>query len=409
MTEPGFVIVGGGLAAAKAAEQLRERDYDGPVTIVSAESYVPYERPPLSKGYLKGKEPLDKVFPQPRSWYADNDVRLLLSTSATAVDTGAHLVQLDDGSAVAYSRLLLATGSRPRTLTIPGANASNVQTLRTIDDSNRLREAIASSGHIVVIGAGWIGLEAASAMRDAGVGVTIVESASLPLQRVLGDEMAAVFADLHRSHGVDLRLGASLEQIAVTDGRATAVRLGDGTEIAADTILVGVGIEPRTELAEAAGLDVDNGILVDASMRTSDPDVFACGDVANAFHPVLKRRIRVEHWANALNQPAVAAASMLGDDASYDRLPYFFSDQYDLGMEYLGYAGPDDYDDVVVRGSVETREFLAFWTSSGRVVAAMNVNIWDVTDDFRALILSGAVIDRAKLADPAVPLAELVP
>jgi len=317
-------------------------------------------------------------------------------------------VHLSDGSAVPYTKLLLATGSRPRTLSIPGADSSGVLSLRTIEDSDAIRATIAQAERIVIIGAGWIGLEVAAAARIAGVEVAIVEVAELPLLRVLGRGMAQVFADLHEAHGVDLHFGAAVAEISTATGRATGVRLEDGTVLAADAVLVGVGISPNVEIAEAAGLDVENGIVTDSSLRTSDPDIYAAGDVASAMHPVLGKRIRVEHWANALNQPAVAAAAMRGEPAEYSRLPYFYTDQYDLGMEYVGCAEPGDYDAVTVRGDVDNREFIAFWTLEGRVVAAMNVNVWDVVDDLRAIISSGVTVPAALLMDVSMPLAEVV-
>jgi 3-phenylpropionate/trans-cinnamate dioxygenase ferredoxin reductase component len=323
------------------------------------------------------------------------------------VDLAAHLVELTSGTVIAYDKLLLSTGASPRRLPVPGADAEGVHQLRTLDDSDVLRDVLATVSRLVVIGAGWIGLEVTAAARQAGVEVTVVETAELPLLRVLGPEVAEVFAGLHREHDVDFRFNATLAQINTDAGRATGVTLGDGSEIAADAVLVAIGAAPNTELAEAAGLAVDNGILVDAALRTDDPDVFAAGDVANAAHPLLGRRIRVEHWANALKQPATAAAAMLGNEASYDDLPYFYTDQYDLGMEYVGHAEPGEYDQVVFRGDVPGREFIAFWLKDSRVLAGMNVNVWDVTDPIKALIRSGAAIDPARLADPDVPLADL--
>jgi 3-phenylpropionate/trans-cinnamate dioxygenase ferredoxin reductase subunit len=253
----------------------------------------------------------------------------------------------------------------------------------------------------VIIGAGWIGLEVAAAARTAGTDVTVVEMAELPLLAVLGPELAQVFADLHREHGVDLRLGATLEQITVGGGRATGARLGDGTTVAADAVVVGVGVSPDVALAEAAGLAIDNGVLVDAALRTSDPDIYAVGDIANHDHPTLGSRVRVEHWAAALNQPVTAARAMLGQDTSYTELPYFFSDQYDLGMEYIGHATPGSYTQVVVRGDTKTREFVAFWLDGAdRILAAMNVNVWDVIDEIKPLIVARTPVDPAKLADP---------
>ncbi|MFI6704990.1 NAD(P)/FAD-dependent oxidoreductase [Nonomuraea sp. NPDC050478] len=389
-----YVIAGGGLAAAKAAEALREQGYDGRLVLAGAEPHLPYERPPLSKSYLQGKSERDKIFVHDAAWYAEQQVEVLTGTSVTAVDRAAHQVTLSDGARLDYAKLLLATGATPRRL--PG----DALYLRSVDDSERIRDVLARASRVVIIGAGWIGLEVAAAARAAGVEVTLLESDGAPLLRVLGPRLGAAFADLHRDHGVDLRLGVKVEEIA------GGVRLADGTRVEADAVIAGIGVEPDTRLAVAAGLKVDDGVVVDASLRTSDPDVFAAGDVARAYHPLLGTHIRVEHWANALNQPAVAAAAMLDKEASYDRLPYFYTDQYDLGMEYTGYVRPGEADDVVIRGDLDSREYIAFWLAEGRVVAGMNVNVWDVTDDIKTLIRAAAPADRAKLADPSVPLTE---
>jgi 3-phenylpropionate/trans-cinnamate dioxygenase ferredoxin reductase subunit len=314
---------------------------------------------------------------------------------------------LAEGTVLRYDKLLLTTGSAPRRLTVPGADDPRVYYLRSVDDSDALKQLLQSAGRIAVIGAGWIGLEVTAAARLAGVEVTVLETLELPLVRVLGREVAEVFADLHRQHDVDLRFGAQVQEITAQSRAGLDLRLADGEHVAADAAIVGIGISPNTQLAEAAGLDVDNGVVVDEHLRSSDPDIYAAGDVANAFHPLLGKRIRVEHWANALNQPKVAAQSMVGQDAVYERIPYFFTDQYDLGMEYAGYAGPGDYDSVVFRGDKERREFIAFWLANGRVVAGMNVNIWDVIEQIQDLIRSGRQVDVARLADPEVPLSDL--
>jgi NADPH-dependent 2,4-dienoyl-CoA reductase/sulfur reductase-like enzyme len=411
-----FVIVGGGLAGAKAAETLRGQSFAGRVVLVGAENDRPYERPPLSKGLLLGSSEREKAYVHEPNWYADHNVELRTATTATAVDRGAREVELNGGERVRFDKLLLATGSSPRRLDLPGADQDGVLYLRTLADSDAIKASLTADGRIVIIGAGWIGLEIAAAARSAGASVTVVEMAGLPLQRVLGDEVAQVFADLHRAHGVTFHFGAQLTRFGGVDGRVSSVVLADGTELPADTVIVGVGISPNVELAAAAGLDVDNGVLVDAAMRTSDPDIFAAGDVANSQHPVLGRRIRVEHWSAALNGGPAAARAMLGEDVSYDKLPYFFTDQYDLGMEYTGYAEPGGYDRVVFRGDPTVRgekspEFVAFWTSQGRVLAGMNVNIWDVTDAIGELVragYAGKTVDLTRLADPGVPLSELV-
>ena len=402
-----FVIAGGGLAGAKAAEALREQGFDGRIVLAAEESVRPYERPPLSKDYLQGKAGREKIFVHPPDWYDANRVRLLLGTAVTGIDRGRHEVTLSGGAHVAYDRLLLATGSEPRRLPLPGADADGVLYLRRVGDSDRIRDIFKSASRVLIIGAGWIGLEVAAAARIAGAGVTVLESAELPLLHVLGPQVAPVFADLHREHGVDLRLGVRVAEITVSGGKATGARLADGSLIGADAVIVGIGAAPNTALAEAAGLDVRDGVVTDASLRTSDPAIYAAGDIARAFHPLLGTHIRVEHWANALHQPEVAARAMLGQDAAYDRVPYFYTDQYDLGMEYAGYAGPGGYDQVIVRGDVGKREFIAFWLSGGRVAAGMNVNTWDVNDAIQDLIRSGQHADPARLADPAVPLNEV--
>lgn len=404
-TSHGFVIVGASLAGAKAAETLRKEGFAGRVTLIGEELHRPYERPPLSKGYLLGSAERESVFVHPATWYAEHDVDLRLGTRATAVDARGHEVHLADGDPLRYAALLLATGSEPVRLTIPGADLDGVRYLRRLEDSEALKAAFAEVGRVVVIGGGWIGLEVAAAARTAGLAVTVLEAAALPLLRVLGPEVARVFADLHREHGVDLRCGVHVERILGAGGRVTGVELGGGEVVGADLVVVGVGIRPNTALAQGAGLAVENGVLVDAHLRTSDPDVYAAGDVANAFHPFLERRLRVEHWANAMRQGPVAARSMLGQDATYARLPYFFTDQYDLGMEYNGYAGAEDR--VVLRGDVAGREFIAFWLADGRVLAGMGVNIWDTTADVTKLITSRREVDVDRLADPGVPLQDV--
>ncbi|MEN3359360.1 MAG: 3-phenylpropionate/trans-cinnamate dioxygenase ferredoxin reductase component [Mycobacteriales bacterium] len=402
-----FVIVGASLAGAKAAEALREDGFTGRVVLIGEEPNRPYERPPLSKGYLLGAEEREKVFVHEAGWYDEHNIELRLSTVVTAIDRPGRAVVLTGGERIGYDRLLLATGSVVRRLDVPGADLAGVEYLRRLDHADRISDGLTGDRRVVVIGGGWIGLELAAAARLRGAAVTLVEMLDLPLERVLGPELGRVFADLHREHDVDLRLGAGVREIKGAAGRATAVVLTDGTELPADVVLVGVGIAPATGLAEAAGLEVDNGVLVDASLRTSDPDIFAAGDVANMLNPVFGERLRVEHWANALNGGPAAARAMLGRDVTFDQVPYFFSDQYDLGMEYAGYAPPGRYDQVVFRGDVASREFIAFWLRDGRVVAGMNVNVWDVTDDIQDLIRAGGAVDVARLTDPKVPLAEV--
>ena len=401
---PNVIIVGAGLAGAKTAEGLREKGYSGPITLLGSEGHLPYERPPLSKDYLIGKAEFDAAIVHPAEWYRDRNIELRLDTEVVAVRAGTHEIELADGERLGYGALVLATGSEPRRLPLPGADAAGVHVLRTREDCEAIRGLFGSERRLVVIGAGWIGLEVAAAARAHDTAVTILEAAELPLLAVLGREMGAVFADLHRDHGVDLRLGASIAEISVSGGRADGVVLADGTRIDADAVIMGVGVRPRLELASSAGLEVADGVLVDAALRSSDPDIYAVGDIAAHDHPVLGRRIRVEHWATALNQPATVAATILGGDEPYQNLPYFFSDQYDLGMEYVGFAGPGDYSRVIVRGDLAGREFVAFWLDAeDHVLAAMNVNVWDVPDAVKPLIAGRVVVDPDKLADPEVP------
>ncbi len=407
-TDTTHVIVGASLAGAKAAEALRAEGFDGRLVVIGAEAERPYERPPLSKDYLLGKAERETLYVHPQDWYTEHDVDLRLGVAVTSIDRAAHEVSLADGSKTGYAKLLLATGSSPRRLPVPGADLDGVLYLRSVGDSDRIKAAFQAASRVVVIGAGWIGLETAAAARAAGAEVTVLEVAELPLQRVLGRQVARIFAALHRDNGVDLRGGVQVAEITGSDGKADGVRLADGGHVGADVVIVGIGITPNCDLASAAALEIDSGIWVNERLRSSDPDIFAAGDVANAFHPLLGKHIRVEHWANALNQPQTAAKSMLGQDAPYDLVPYFYTDQYDLGMEYAGYVEPDDYDEVVFRGDVEGREFIAFWLGDhGRVLAGMNVNIWDVNDAIQALVRSRQPVDVAALRDSDTPLQSL--
>ena len=400
-----YVIVGAGLAGAKAAQTLREEGFAGPVVLLGDEEERPYERPPLSKGYLLGKDPRESAYVHPADWYAAHDVDLRLGIRVIALRPADHEVETASGERLRYAKLLLTTGSDVRTLDVPGAAAA--LTLRRLPDADRMRDAFRAADRVAVVGAGWIGLETAAAARRWGAEVVLVEADEQPLGRVLGPEMGAVFAGLHREQGVDVRLRSGVRAIEVIGDRPTSVVLADGSEVPAGVVVVGIGIRPVTALAEQAGLAVDDGVLVDAGLRTSAPDVYAAGDVARMTSPLLGQRIRVEHWANALNGGPAGARSMLRAEVVYDRVPYFFSDQYDLGMEYSGWAPPGSYDSVVVRGDLGSREFIAFWLSGGRVLAGMNVNVWDVADDIQALVRRRIPVDLARLVDPAVPLTDV--
>ncbi|MEU7058637.1 FAD-dependent oxidoreductase [Streptomyces sp. NPDC046197] len=412
-----FVIVGGGLAGAKAAETLRAEGFSGRVILICDERDHPYERPPLSKGYLLGKEERDSVFVHEPAWYAQNDVELHLGQTVVSIDRAAKTVRYgDDGTLVRYDKLLLATGAEPRRLDIPGTGLAGVHHLRRLAHAERLKGVLThlgrDNGHIVIAGGGWIGLEVAAAAREYGAEVTIVEPHPTPLHAVLGPELGQLFTELHRDHGVRFHFGARLTEIVGQDGVVLAARTDDGEEHPCHDVLAAIGAAPRISLAESAGLELADrahggGIAVDEQLRTSDPDIYAAGDVASFPHGLFDTRLRVEHWANALNGGPAAARAMLGRDVTYDRLPYFFSDQYDLGMEYSGWAPPGAYDEVVIRGDAGKREFIAFWTKEGRILAGMNVNVWDVTEPVQRLIRSGVPVDTNALADPSVPLESL--
>ena len=401
-----FVIVGAGLAGAKAAQTLRDEGFDGDVVLLGEEPERPYERPPLSKGLLLGKADRDTVFVHDAGWYAEHDVDLRTGAAVAAIDRTARQVEMADGQRVGYDSLLLATGSSARLLDVPGAYLDGVLHLRTLADSDRIAAELVDGARMVIVGAGWIGLEVAAAARQRGVTVTVVEHADLPLLRVLGNDIAPVFADLHRDHGVTFHFAAKVREFR-GDGQVSSVLLHDGTELPADVVVVGVGVRPNVGITGINGLAVDNGVVVDHALRSSDPQIYAAGDVANAYHPLFGTHLHLEHWANALHSGPAAARSMLGQNVVYDRLPYFYTDQYDLGMEYTGYAAPGAYDNVVVRGDLGKREFIAFWTAGGRVLAGMNVNVWDVTSDIGDLIRADAPVDLHRLADPDFPLDDL--
>jgi 3-phenylpropionate/trans-cinnamate dioxygenase ferredoxin reductase component len=402
---PSYVIAGGGLAAAKAAETLRDEGFDGEIVLLGAEPERPYERPPLSKGYLQGSDSRDSVYVHPAGWYAEHGVDLRQGVTVTAIDRGTSTVATSDPGGdgeLSYDKLLLATGASPRRLDFPGSDREEVLYLRTLGDSDRLRSAFTAGTRVVVAGAGWIGLETAAAARTAGCPVTVLEPQPGALHDQLGPELGEIFAGLHRAHGVEFRFGEKAVEfrpgMAITSG---------GAQIPADVLVVGIGAAPNDDLAARAGLDVSNGVLTDEALRTSDPDIFAAGDVANSFNPLFGRRIRVEHWANALNGGPAAARSMLGQPVSYDRVPYYYSDQYELGMECAGLPAPGTYDQVLYRGDPAALEFIAFWLADGAVVAGMNVNVWDVQGDIQSLIRSARPIDPTLLTNPEIPLTAL--
>jgi 3-phenylpropionate/trans-cinnamate dioxygenase ferredoxin reductase component len=401
-----FVIVGASLAGAKAAETLRAEGFDGRLVLIGAEHERPYERPPLSKDYLRGEAGREKIYVYDEGFYARHEIELRLGRSATSLNTTTNELALDDGERLRYDRLLLTTGAEPRRLQIPGSELEGVLYLRSVEDSDALRERLDRGGKVVVIGAGWIGAEVAASARQRGLEVTVLEPMGVPLERVLGTEVGGIYRDIHADHGVQMLLGTAVEAFEGTTF-VQRVRTSDGRELECDFVVVGVGVQPRAELAAQAGITVDNGILVDEDLQTSVPGVFAAGDVANAQHPFYGERVRVEHWANALNQGPVAARAMLGHSDVYDRLPYFFSDQYEVGMEYSGFARL--WDRVVFRGDPHSREFIAFWMTEDRVLAGMNINVWDVTDPIQRLIRDRVAVADRQLADPDIPLQDLAP
>ncbi|MGI8904392.1 MAG: NAD(P)/FAD-dependent oxidoreductase [Solirubrobacteraceae bacterium] len=415
MSKQTFVIVGASLAGAKAAEALRELGFDGSVVLIGSESERPYQRPPLSKDYLSAKVGLEKVYLHAEGFYESHEIELRTATTVERIDAGSSEVVLADGERVGYDRLLLATGAEPRRLSLPGADLEEIYYLRSLPDSERLRERIKRGGKLVVVGGGWIGCEVAASARQAGLQVTVIDPSSVPLEHVLGAEVGAIYRDVHTDHGVEMLLSARVEAFE-GDRRVERVRISDERVIDCDFVVAGIGATPRTDLAADTKIVVYDGLLTNEYLETEARGIFAAGDVANARHPLFGG-LRVEHWANALHQGPIAARNMLGaadaqdpvldHPVAYDRIPYFYSDQYDVGMEYSGHA--TDWDEVVFRGDVASREFIAFWLKDERILAGMNVNVWDVPAQIQALIRSHLRVDRERLADPGTPLTELAP
>ncbi|MEV7096577.1 FAD-dependent oxidoreductase [Amycolatopsis sp. NPDC051045] len=406
MSEPRkIVIVGAGLGGASAAAAVRERGYPGEILLLGSDPHSPYELPPLSKGVLLGTtdEP-DWVHEE--KFYAEKDIRFSAGVTATRIELGARLVLDETGGEHPYDRLVLATGSRPRRLPVPGGDLPGLYTLRTLDDALELRSAFAAAERVVIVGAGWIGSEAAAAARTHNAEVTVVDPVRVPLANVVGETVGGVFRDLHAEKGVHWRLGEQVAEITGGPDGVRGVRLSGGEELTADVVLIAVGAAPRVELAHAAGLELsdDGGVAVDAALRTSAPDVYAVGDIAAHFHPRYGRRIRVEHWANAKDQGTHVAQNLLGGNEPFLASPYFFTDQYDLGCEYRGLADPAA-DELVIRGDLASREFTAFWLREGEVAAAMNVNMWDDGDALAALVDGHAKVtaEQLRTADPTSP------
>lgn len=405
------VIIGGGLAAASAAESLRASGFTGEVVIVTEEHRLPYERPPLSKGYLSGTDASSTVYPHDAKWYREQNIEVRRATVAASLDTRAREVRLresDVETTLAYDRLLLATGSSPRLFEGPGASLTGVHTLRSLPDATKLRTALQPGDQrVVIVGGGWIGLEAAAAARGYGNDVTVLVRGEVPLSRVIGPVIGQVFRELHEDNGVDVRTGVAVTALRGNDAHVDGVVLGTGEELDADLVLFGIGADPNIALAASAGLTVDNGIVTDEGLATSAAGVYAAGDVARSHRPWLGRSLRVEHWANALAGGEAAGRVLAGEHVVYDEVPYFFSDQYDLGMEYAGYSELARNAELVVRGDPSSREFIAFWVVDDALVAGMNVNVWDVSEPIQTLIRSRRPVSTDDLTNPEISLASL--
>ena len=396
-----FVVVGAGMCGGAAVQELRQQGFDGRIVLVGEEPHLPYERPPLSKEYLRGEQERQALFLREEDWFREQEVDVRPGTSATTLDPDGPSVELSDGDRLDADAVLLATGGRPRTM--PGKPSDRVLYLRTIEDSERIRRAM-GSGRLVVVGAGFIGAEVAASARVKGIEVTVLEMAPVPLVRALGEEMGRLYGQIHRDHGVDLRTDEGVEAIEETGG-GVVVRTTTGDAVEADAVVVGIGIQPNSDLAEAAGLEIDNGVVVDGRCRTSAEGVFAAGDVANHQHPLFGRRIRVEHFDNALKMGAAAARSMLGDEAPFDDPHWFWSDQYDVNLQYAGFA--TEWDRIVIRGSMEDRDGVAFYLNRGVLWAALGLNRGK--DVRRSMKLIGSRPDPASLQDSEVDLRTLAP
>jgi 3-phenylpropionate/trans-cinnamate dioxygenase ferredoxin reductase component len=408
VTDEVFVIVGAGEAGGSAAQVLREEGFDGRLVLVGAEEHLPYERPPLSKSYLSGEPYKSEGSLQDQEWYDNQDIDLRLGRRAVSLDRSAREIVLDDDEWLRYDKLLIATGATPRRLDVPGANLGGVHYLRTLEDSQDLSHVLTAKAQVVVVGAGWIGLEVAATARGRDCRVTVIEPNDVPLKAAMGAQIGGFFADVHRQHGVEFEFGRTVTELRGHENVESVV-MDDGREIGADLVVVGIGVHPVVGLSEADLLADDGGARVDTQMRTEDPDVFVAGDIASVENPLYGRRIRVEHWANALMDGQIAARSMMGHASEFDPAPFFFTDQYNIGMEYAGWA-PAHSADPLIRGDLEAQAFHAFWLSDDVVVAGLHVNMWDEgIMPVQKLIRGKVRVDRDRLVDPAVPLVDLIP
>jgi len=401
-----IAIVGASLTGASAAATLREENFDGRVVLLGAEPQLPYDRPPLSKAYLRGTTPFEKTLLRPAEFYREKDIELVLSTTVTRLDAEKRRLELAGGERLEFDNVLIATGGRNRRFPIPGIDLPGVYDLRTVADADRIREVIARGRRAVVVGLGFIGAEVASSLRECGVEVVAIEPFKTPLFRALGEEIGRVVEGLHRDHGVDMILGDAVAAFE-GNGRVERVVTREGRRVECDFAVFGLGIEPAVDPVAGSGVHVDNGIVVDDLCRTNVPGVFAAGDVANHYHPVCARQMRVEHWQNGVKQGAAAARTMLGRGQTYDEVHWFWSDQYDANIQYAGFHVP--WDQVVVRGSLAERKFLAFFLTAGRVESAVALNQGRDLRRAFPLIRARVPVDPARLADPQVDLRTLVP
>ena len=403
MTET-FVIVGAGLAGGGAAATLREEGFDGRVVLIGAEAQPPYERPPLSKEYLRGESSFEQALFQPLDFYGENDIETRFGCRVTHIDATEKVIELDNGESVPYEALLIATGARNRHIPIPGFDLAGIYGLRTVADADHIRSDISPGRKAVVVGMGFIGSEVAASLRHSDVEVAVVDRNTVPLRRALGEEVGRVVEDIHRDHGTDLIFE---DTVAAFEGAERVERIitQRGQSIECDFAVVGLGAEPVTELLTGTGVEIDNGVLVDEQFRTSVEGIFAAGDVANHYHPLFKRHIRIEHWQNALKQGPAAARNMLGENEPYDEIPWFWSDQYEHNLQYAGFH--TEWDELVVRGSLEYRNFVAYYQKDGRILAAAAINR---SRDLRRsipLIKHQEGIAAAKLRDPDIDLRKL--
>ena len=400
-----YVIVGASLAGATAAVTLRQEGADGTITLIGAEPGPPYERPPLSKTYLRGETPFEKALVRPAAFYTENGIETIFDCRALRIDPSARFVELDDRRRVPFDRLLIATGGRNRRFAIAGNDLDGIYSLRTVQDADRIRAETAAGRRVVVVGMGFIGSEVTASLRQKGLDVVAIEPSKTPLARVLGEDVGQCLADLHRARGVRTVFedtvvafeGASRVERVVTKG---------GQRLECDFVVVGIGIEPVVDLLDSSGVHVDNGVVVDEYCQTNVSGIYAAGDVANHYHPLFKRRIRVEHWQNAIKQGAAAARNMLGRQVAYDEVHWFWSDQYDANLQYAGFHST--WEQLVVRGRLGSDSFLACYVNDGRVDAAVAFNRAKELRRVMPLIKARRPVDLEQLRDESVDLRSLL-